>query len=157
MPVLSQKSWVVLAVEDLAHQESVWFVMTQPTDKLTAQIEGFLKLDKQRTQGEWFTKPTPKDGDGWATCQMIAATASSPHNRIFAQPKGGTSPAADQAFIAASANQAADFARKLKICVEGLAELYDWAPTFHESDDAHLHIRLKAKAVLDKITENLHG
>ena len=48
--------------------------------------------------GPWLTKATPKDEDGWPTCELIAATYKG--QNIYATVPGGVYPAANQDFIA---------------------------------------------------------
>jgi hypothetical protein len=63
---------------------------------------------EKATAGPWTTKPLPGDtsGDpssftyGMSPSVVVAATAASKENRIYANPPGGTFPANDQGFIA---------------------------------------------------------
>lgn len=55
---------------------------------------------ERANKGPWFTKPTPKDKDGWPTCSVIALVERG--QGIYCQPNGGIYPANNQEFIAHS-------------------------------------------------------
>ena len=52
------------------------------------------------TPGPWFTQKPLVNSEGWSEGVLIAATAPGSQNRVFAMPPGGSSPGADQRFIA---------------------------------------------------------
>lgn len=60
----------------------------------------------------WLTKKTPKDDDGWATCQVIAMVA--PGQGIFHQADGGTFVAANQTFMAHARQDVPDLIAALR-------------------------------------------
>lgn len=63
-------------------------------------------LHKRATSDPWSTVRPSRDTDGWATGVIVAATA--PRQCIYANPPGGTFPAADQKLIAAARNALPD-------------------------------------------------
>lgn len=116
-------------------------------------LEELEQLEKAATPGPWFTKPRPKDSDGWAVSVAVAFVARG--QGVYAQPPGGSYPAADQEFIASVRNAAlaliasARAAEQMRAVVEAakvIDELEGWQP-FHKMSDALAKLRAALAAL----------
>lgn len=67
-------------------------------------LEGLEKFEKAATSGPWTCDKPGKDADGFSKGVAVAATYG--RQMIYADPPGGSFPAADQRFIAAIRNAA---------------------------------------------------
>lgn len=110
-------------------------------------IEQQRKIIDAATPGPWTTELVSGDttGDpnsftyGMSPSVVIAATAAGKSNRVYATPKGGTHPAADQRFIAESRNQ--------------YPALLDWAERAREMLKLFLDDRLLKSIIEQLLTE----
>lgn len=77
--------------------------MAEDTKSITqAQLDEWRALAEKATPGPWTTERPAGEVHGFARGVLIAATAPSKRNRVYADPPGGSYPAADQDLIAAS-------------------------------------------------------
>lgn len=78
----------------------------QPANVKAAElVQEIDALYEKATPGPWTDKPPPKDEDGFACGTVIAAVAPGAANRIYANPPGGSFPAADKRLILALVNR----------------------------------------------------
>lgn len=71
--------------------------MTPGQSARIAEIEA---RERAATEGPWSLTQSPKDAEGWPTCQLVAAVA--PRQAVYASPKGGIAVESNRQFIAAS-------------------------------------------------------
>lgn len=77
-------------------------------------IQRLDELYAKATPGEWTKEPPKGEIGGFSSGVLIAVTAPSKRNRIYADPPGGSFPAADQELIIALHNAYPDLRAALE-------------------------------------------